>query len=55
MRIFDGALERHENLKFGAIELGANWLSSWVRFMDPGAAAFEKGEERLKNLSLKPS
>ncbi|MEM7020053.1 MAG: amidohydrolase family protein [Pseudomonadota bacterium] len=53
--IIDGVLDRHENLKFGAIELGAGWVPSWMQFMDSGAAAFMKGEERLKKLSAKPS
>lgn len=53
--IIDGVLDRHEKLKFGAIELGAGWVPSWMQFMDAGAAAFMKGEERLKRLSAKPS
>jgi len=53
--IIDGVLDRHVNLKFGAIELGASWVPSWMQFMDSGAAAFMKGEQRLKNLSAKPS
>ena len=53
--IIDGVLDRHENLKFGAIELGAGWVPSWMRFMDSGAEAFGKGEDRLKKLSAKPS
>ncbi len=53
--IIDGVLDRHENLKFGAIELGAGWVPSWMRFMDAGVAAFTKGEERLKRLSATPS
>ena len=53
--IFDGVLERHPNLKFGAIELGAAWLPSWLQFMDSAWGAFRKGEARLQNLSLKPS
>ncbi|MEM9624569.1 MAG: amidohydrolase family protein, partial [Pseudomonadota bacterium] len=53
--ILDGVLDRHENLKFGAIELGAGWVPSWMRFMDSGAAAFMKGEERLQKLSATPS
>jgi predicted TIM-barrel fold metal-dependent hydrolase len=53
--IIDGVLDRHENLKFGAIELGASWVPSWMRFMDSGAAAFRKGEERLQRLSATPS
>lgn len=53
--IIDGVLDRHPNLKFGAIELGASWLPSWMRFLDAGVAAFAKGEERLQKLSAKPS
>ena len=43
--IFDGVLDRHPGLKVGAIELGASWVPSWMRYMDSGAAAFMKGEE----------
>lgn len=53
--IFDGVLDRFPKLKFGVIELGASWVPSWMRYMDAGADAFRKGEERLKKLSLKPS
>ena len=53
--ILDGVLDRFPRLKIGAIELGASWVPGWMRFMDAGAAAFMKGEERLRALSLKPS
>lgn len=53
--IFDGVLDRFPKLKFGAIELGASWLPSWLRYMDSGFEAFRKGEERLQKLSLRPS
>jgi predicted TIM-barrel fold metal-dependent hydrolase len=53
--IFDGVLDRFPHLKFGAIELGASWLPSWMRYIDAGYGAFYKGEERLKKLSMKPS
>ena len=53
--ILDGVLDRFPTLRFGAIELGASWVPSWMRFLDAGAAAFERGEERLKKLSAKPS
>ncbi|MBD3648646.1 MAG: amidohydrolase family protein [Pseudomonadales bacterium] len=53
--IFDGVLDRFPDLRFGAIELGASWVPSWMRFMDSGFAAFYKGEERLQKLSAKPS
>ena len=53
--IFDGVFDRHPNLKFGVIELGASWLPSWLHFMDSGFEAFRKGEARLQALSMKPS
>jgi predicted TIM-barrel fold metal-dependent hydrolase len=53
--IIDGVFDRFPRLKFGAIELGASWLPSWLRFMDSAAAAFVKNEERLARLSAKPS
>jgi predicted TIM-barrel fold metal-dependent hydrolase len=53
--VFDGVLDRFENLMFGAIELGASWLPSWMRFLDSGFDAFRKGEERLQKLSDRPS
>jgi predicted TIM-barrel fold metal-dependent hydrolase len=53
--IFDGVLDRFPNLKFGAIELGASWLPGWMRNMDSAAHAFVKNEDRLRNLSAKPS
>ena len=53
--IFDGVLDRFPRLKIGAIELGASWVPGWMRNMDSGYAAFYKGEERLKKLSMKPS
>jgi len=55
MLIVDGVCDRFPNLKFGAIELGASWLPSWLQFMDAGFGAFRKGEERLQKLSDKPS
>lgn len=53
--IIDGVMDRFPRLKFGAIELGASWVPSWMRFMDSAAAAFIKNEERLAKLSAKPS
>ncbi|HZZ90497.1 MAG TPA: amidohydrolase family protein [Caulobacteraceae bacterium] len=53
--IIDGVMDRFPRLKFGAIELGASWVPSWMRFMDSAAAAFVKNEERLARLSAKPS
>ncbi|ODT89926.1 amidohydrolase family protein [Phenylobacterium sp. SCN 70-31] len=53
--IFDGVMDRFENLKFGAIELGASWVPSWLRLMDNSFEAFARHEERLRNLSARPS
>jgi predicted TIM-barrel fold metal-dependent hydrolase len=53
--IIDGVMDRFPRLKFGAIELGASWVPSWMRFMDSAAAAFVKNEERLARLSARPS
>ncbi|MDZ7684021.1 MAG: amidohydrolase family protein [Gammaproteobacteria bacterium] len=53
--IIDGVCDRFPNLKFGAIELGASWVPSWLRYMDSAAAAFARGEERLQKLSARPS
>ena len=53
--IFDGVLERFPRLKFGAIELGASWLPSWMRSMDAAHGAFFKHEQRLQDLALRPS
>ncbi len=53
--IIDGVMDRFPRLKFGAIELGASWLPSWMRFMDSAHTAFYKNEERLHRLSAPPS
>jgi predicted TIM-barrel fold metal-dependent hydrolase len=53
--IIDGVLDRFPRLKFGAIELGADWVPGWMRSMDSAAHAFIKNEDRLKKLSAKPS
>jgi predicted TIM-barrel fold metal-dependent hydrolase len=53
--IIDGVFDRYPRLKFAAIELGASWVPSWMRFMDSAAGAFIKNEPRLQKLSLKPS
>jgi uncharacterized protein len=52
--IFDGVLDRFPRLKFGAIELGASWMPSWIKFMDTAFEAFHR-EERLQRLSGRPS
>ncbi len=53
--IFDGVLERFPTLRFGVIEQGAIWVPSWERQMESAFEAFERHEERLRKLSLRPS
>jgi predicted TIM-barrel fold metal-dependent hydrolase len=53
--IIDGVLERFPRLKLGVIEQGAAWVPVWMWSMDAAADAFQKNEERLSRLSLKPS
>ena len=53
--IFDGVFDRFPKLKFGAVELGAAWVPGWMRSLDSAAHAFVRNEERLQNLSAKPS
>lgn len=53
--IFDGVLDRFPKLKFGAVELGASWLPSWLRQMDMAYDSFARHEDRLRALSARPS
>jgi predicted TIM-barrel fold metal-dependent hydrolase len=53
--IIDGVLDRFPRLKIGVIELGASWVPGWMRSMDSAAEAFRRNEDRLQNLSLRPS
>ncbi|CAE7404020.1 unnamed protein product [Symbiodinium microadriaticum] len=53
--IFDGIFDKFEDLKWGAVELGAAWVPGWMRSMDSAAHAFIRNEDRLQKLSAKPS
>ena len=53
--IFDGVLERFPDLHIGVIEQGAIWVPSWLRQMESAFEAFCRHEERLEQLSLRPS
>ena len=53
--IIDGVLERFQELRVGVIEQGASWLPGLMRSIDSAGEAFRKNEERLQNLSLRPS
>ena len=53
--IFDGVFERFPKIKMGVIELGAAWLPSFMRQLEAAFDAFERHEQRLKVLELRPS
>jgi uncharacterized protein len=53
--ILDGVLERFPELRFGVIEQGAAWLPSWMQQMESAMNAFGRHEERLRQLTLRPS
>jgi uncharacterized protein len=53
--IFDGVLEAFPDLHIGVIEQGAIWVPSWMRQMESAFEAFGRHEERLQDLSLRPS
>lgn len=55
MMIFDGVLDRHPELKIGIIELGAVWVPAFLRQLDAAFEAFSRHEQRLQNLSQRPS
>lgn len=52
--IFDGVLDRHPSLRFGVVELGANWVPSFLHSVDMAAHAF-RGMQDLSHLNDKPS
>jgi predicted TIM-barrel fold metal-dependent hydrolase len=53
--IFDGVLERFPRLRVGVIEQGAIWVPSWTRQMEAAFEAFARHEERLRELSMRPT
>ncbi|MEO7398328.1 MAG: amidohydrolase family protein [Ilumatobacteraceae bacterium] len=53
--IFDGVFERFPALRVGVIEQGAIWVPSWMRQMESALDAFVRHEERLQQLSMRPS
>lgn len=53
--IFDGVLERFLELRIGVIEQGAVWLPSFAKRLESAVDAFERHEERLQKLSLRPT
>lgn len=55
MMILDGVFERFPRLMLGVIELGAVWVPGFMRQLDAAFEAFERHEDRLKKLTLRPS
>ncbi len=53
--IFDGVFERFPRLRVGVIEQGAVWVPSWMRQMEAAFDAFSRHEDRLRELSMRPS
>jgi predicted TIM-barrel fold metal-dependent hydrolase len=53
--LVDGVLQRHPDLRFGLIELGASWMPGYMKHLDSAQVAFSKAEGRLHRLDLKPS
>ncbi len=53
--IFDGVFERFPDLRVGVIEQGAIWVPSWMRQMEAAFDAFARHEDRLQQLSMRPS
>ena len=53
--IFDGVFERFPGLRVGVIEQGAIWVPSWMRQMESAFDAFARHEQRLQQLSMRPS
>jgi uncharacterized protein len=53
--IFDGVLDRFPALRFGVIEQGAIWVPSWTRQMESAFEAFNRHEDRLRSLDLRPT
>ncbi len=53
--VLDGVFERHPELMFGAIELGAAWVPGLVRNLDAAASGFSRNEPLIQELSLTPS
>ena len=46
--VLDGVLERHRNLRGGAIELGATWVPGFVRRLDHAATLWARSEPELR-------
>jgi predicted TIM-barrel fold metal-dependent hydrolase len=53
--MFDGAFERFPKLRGGAVELGANWVPSFLERLDDVVAVFSRMEPHFKEFTRVPS
>lgn len=53
--VLDGVLDRHRDLRGGAIEVGAGWVPDMLRRLDHAVAIWSKSEPRLAALQRTPS
>jgi len=53
--VFDGVFDRFPDLRLGVIEQGAIWVPSWTRQMESAFDAFARHEERIRQLSMRPT
>ena len=53
--VFDGVFDRFPALRIGVIEQGAIWVPSWMRQMESAFDAFQRHEERVRALRMRPS
>lgn len=53
--VLDGVLERHPQLRGGAIELGAGWVPSFLNRLDWSAGIWKRTEPELATFTRKPS
>ncbi len=53
--VLDGVLERHPDLRGGAIEMGAGWVPSMLRRLDHAVDIWKRSEPRLGTFERPPS
>ncbi|MGE0044298.1 MAG: amidohydrolase family protein [Hyphomonadaceae bacterium] len=53
--VFDGVFQRFPNLRGGVIELGAGWVTDFLRRLDHGWKSFGKSDAILAELKTRPS
>jgi len=53
--VLDGVLERHRDLRGGAIEIGAGWVPDLLRRLDHAAQIWSRSEPRLAAFERTPT